>query len=54
VFHALWAVTPDGRAFQQRIGAKEWKEPLEIKETDIDELIADITKTMKEIDRLTR
>jgi hypothetical protein len=54
IVHALWAVTSDGKAFQQRIGAKDWRQAMRIKNSDIEVLIGDIRKTMEEIDRLTR
>jgi hypothetical protein len=54
IVHAIWAVTPDGKAFQQRIGAKDWRQALQIKNSDIDVLIGDIRKTMGKIHSLTR
>jgi hypothetical protein len=52
--HALWVKTRDGKSFQQRIGNKKWRKPLRMTGTTIENLIDEIQKTQKEIDRLTK
>jgi hypothetical protein len=54
IIHALWAKTPDGQEFQQRIGAKDWKTPLQITGPVIEQVIKDIRTTANQINRLTQ
>ena len=43
--HALWAKDEKGQKVYQKIGGKEWREPIDFSHEDISELICEIEKT---------
>ena len=52
--HALWAKDDKGQSVFQRIGANDWRKPVDFSASEINSLIADIEKTAFEIERLTK
>lgn len=52
--HALWAQDNKGQSIFQRIGAGDWRKPVDLSADEIDALISDIEKTAFEIERLTK
>lgn len=52
--HALWAQDDKGQSVFQRIGAHDWRSPIDFEADEINALIADIERTAFDIESLTK